>query len=463
MKITTPYVLLCASLLGNVSPVSAGPLEFYFKKKQEEQTSNRSLIAKKFSQLITHKDPKKGTFTQRYYVDETYGPSDSAPVFFYICGESSCNSNVFNGAIRRQAQKFGAKMVALEHRYYGNSVPTKTLSTKDLAYLTTEEALEDLAYFQTQMIADKEWTGRWIAYGGGYAGSLAAYYRSRFPNLVAGALASSAPVKAKQDFIEYDATVTASAGPECADLIQNVVYEVQSTLTNKIELSKMKMLFDATGVKDSVDFLSLIADVAASSIQYGRRDEFCQALATSTTALEGYAQYARKLYKELGATAVQLTPQGAKSTDPDEYRNGFGLRQWYYQTCTEYGYWQNANPNPFSSTRSLLIDNKYHQGICKRLFDRKDPPNTALTNDRYYDLLQSNLTSHIYFTNGDKDPWFSLSLTKDQSLADVDYYVIKGGAHCQDLLERTAYDSKSLKYARTFMELEAQTWLVGCS
>jgi hypothetical protein len=38
-------------------------------------------------------------------------------------------------------------MVSLEHRYYGTSHPFKDLETKNLEFLTTDQALEDIKYF----------------------------------------------------------------------------------------------------------------------------------------------------------------------------------------------------------------------------------------------------------------------------------------------------------------------------
>jgi hypothetical protein len=46
-------------------------------------------------------------------------------------------------------QAFKATIVTIEHRYYGLSVPTPDLSTPNLAWLTIEQALEDLATFIT--------------------------------------------------------------------------------------------------------------------------------------------------------------------------------------------------------------------------------------------------------------------------------------------------------------------------
>lgn len=46
------------------------------------------------------------------------------------------------------AKKFGAALVSLEHRYYGMSSPFKLTTTKNLRYLSSKQALFDLAVFR---------------------------------------------------------------------------------------------------------------------------------------------------------------------------------------------------------------------------------------------------------------------------------------------------------------------------
>ncbi|WP_454784847.1 S28 family serine protease [Legionella sp. WA2024007413] len=465
MMLTKKWTVLSLSLCTIFSAAQAGVVERYLQIKQTEKIP---LVAEKtiqlhfFKQLIDHNEASVGTFSQRYYIDETYGPTNDSPVFFYICGEAACTKRALNGAIRNYAQKFHAKLIALEHRYYGESLPFNSLSTQNLRFLTTEAALDDLAYFQRRITNEKNWTGKWVAFGGSYPGSLSAYYRLKFPYLVVGALASSAPVMAKEDFVEYDAHVTQVAGSQCANQMRAAVSTVEASLSDATKWNQMKALFDASAVEDPVDFLYLIADTGAAAVQYGMRDEFCTSLSASPTPLQGYAEFAKKLYKDMHVSAVEMTAQGAMSENPSDYKDGLGMRQWYYQSCKEYGYWQNAHPNASLSTRSSLINMDYHHQVCQRLFGLTQPANTIELNNTLYVPLMDILSSNIYFTNGENDPWSTLSLAEKNGNAinpKLTYQLIQGAAHCDDLHSPSTFDSDALKEARKTMESLLATWL----
>lgn len=120
-----------------------------------------------------------------------------------IGGEGEATAKwMVEGAWIDYAQRFGALCFQLEHRYYGKSMPTVDLSTKNLQYLSSQQALADLATF-IQAMNDKYNLGtstKWIVFGGSYPGSLAAWMRMKYPHLVHGAMSASGPLLAQADF-----------------------------------------------------------------------------------------------------------------------------------------------------------------------------------------------------------------------------------------------------------------------
>ncbi|KAL9271950.1 putative serine protease EDA2 [Drosera capensis] len=85
------------------------------------------------------------TSNQRYYEFLDCFQAPDGPIFLKICGESLCNGIQKDYAL---AKKFGASVVSLEHRYYGKSSPFKSLATENLRFLSSKQALFDLAAFR---------------------------------------------------------------------------------------------------------------------------------------------------------------------------------------------------------------------------------------------------------------------------------------------------------------------------
>jgi hypothetical protein len=137
-----------------------------------------------------------------------YNPLNG-PIFLYICGEGPCKGIPSNHTfVAHLCAKFQGMAIALEHRFYGESMPfgknDHTYSLENLKYLTVEQGLRDIAHFigwakskNIQGISD---ANPWITVGGSYAGAVSAWFRYLYPHLTIGALASSAVVHSILDF-----------------------------------------------------------------------------------------------------------------------------------------------------------------------------------------------------------------------------------------------------------------------
>lgn len=78
----------------------------------------------------------------------------------------------------------------------------RDLSVDSLQYLSSEQALADLANFIESKNKEYGFKSdvKWVAFGGSYPGSLAAWLREKYPNLVHGSVSTSGPLLAKADF-----------------------------------------------------------------------------------------------------------------------------------------------------------------------------------------------------------------------------------------------------------------------
>ena len=134
------------------------------------------------------------TFPLRYYYDaKHYLPG--GPVIVLASGEASILERrpyLAKGIINILAEATNGIGVLLEHRFYGDSIPTADFSTESLRFLTTEQAVNDAAWFaqnvafpNVNVTAGKGGTP-WIIYGGSYAGAFAAIARKTFPDVFWG-------------------------------------------------------------------------------------------------------------------------------------------------------------------------------------------------------------------------------------------------------------------------------------
>lgn len=156
---------------------------------------NLSVPIDHFHNDTIYEPHSNGTFNLRYWFDATYY-KDGGPVIILQSGETSgVGRLVFlqKGLLHDLAVATNGIGVVLEHRYYGTSMPTSDLSTENLRFLTTDQALADEAYFAKHVVfkglEDKDLTAPatpYITYGGSYAGAFVAFLRKLYPDVFWG-------------------------------------------------------------------------------------------------------------------------------------------------------------------------------------------------------------------------------------------------------------------------------------
>ena len=91
------------------------------------------------------------------------------------------------------AEEFDAALVFAEHRYYGKSKPFPAGTPHCMSWLSTEQALADYAALIAHLKKKLSY-GPYIGFGGSYGGMLAAWFRMKYPHLIDGVIAASAPI-----------------------------------------------------------------------------------------------------------------------------------------------------------------------------------------------------------------------------------------------------------------------------
>jgi hypothetical protein len=369
-----------------------------------------------FNQTLDHFSPHDDRkFSQRYYEFLDHFRKPDGPIFLKICGESSCNG-IVNDYLAVLAKKFGAAIVSPEHRYYGKSSPFKSLSTENLKYLSSKQALFDLAVFRqyyqeslNQKLNRTNVENPWFVFGVSYSGALSAWFRLKFPHLTCGSLASSGVVQAIFDYTDFDKQIGESAGPECKAALQKVTHLVEQRVAS--DGKAVKKLFGASQLDVDGDFFYFLADAAVVAFQYGNPDTLCVPLVGTKKAgqdlVEAYAKYVKEYY--LGTFGVSVQTYNQKHLKQINLNSEESAdRLWWFQVCTEVAYFQVAPAN--DSVRSSKVDTRYHLDLCKNVFGEGFYPDVDATNTYYGGTRIAG--SKIVFANGSQDPWRHASKQK---------------------------------------------------
>ncbi|ELT98942.1 hypothetical protein CAPTEDRAFT_229193 [Capitella teleta] len=420
-------------------------------------SANRSPPPEKwFTQKLDHfTSSDHRTWSQRFFInDEHYKPG--GPVFLMIGGEGAANPEwmVQGQWVQNYAPQFNALCVMLEHRFYGKSHPTKDLKVESLRYLSSEQALADLAAFRVNISESRGLAdAKWIAFGGSYPGALSAWFRYKYPHLVYASVSSSAPMLAQLNF----------KGPKKVAGLEKYF--------------RLCEPIDASDAKDVSNLHDTIAQSIAGVIQYNRDNRaFEGAVGTNITIeticsimttkgskpFESYAKVNSLLldtYKEkcldvsYNKTVQELREESWKSEASE------GGRQWTYQTCTEFGFYQTSDltTQPFGQHFPLKFSTEQCADVYGTEFTQTSIQSAVdWTNSEYGGY---NITvTRVVFVNGDIDPWHALGITRDLN-AHSPAILIKGTAHCANMYPDAPNDLPQLIRARESVKKLLTLWL----
>lgn len=143
-----------------------------------------------------------------------------------------------------------------------------------------------------------------------------------------------------------------------------------------------------------------------------------------------------------------------------------GIRQWTWQTCSQFGYYQSCDAGtacPFSSL--MTLQSNYQ--ICTDAFDGRvaqgvNDDRINFTNDFMGGkaLGTPGTSSRIVFINGGIDPWHALSILPSENSNPSNAAVfIPSGAHCRAMQPSSPSDPADVKAARLASAAVLDGWL----
>ena len=352
------------------------------------------------------------------------------------------------------------------------------MAIENMKYLSSRQALEDLATFITSMNMDYNITGPWVSFGGSYSGALSAWLKLKYPHLVKGAVSSSGPLNAKLDFYEYlevvhDALDT--TGPECLQVVSEAIHEIEAVVAfdeegwaNLSSMFKTCRPIDGMKTKDVQSFAEVLIDTLSGVVQYNGFFELdiegvCNIMRDGEgSALERFADVSAVWIDINGGECLDHEYSSFVSllTDVNFAEGGIGWRQWFWQTCTEFGYYGTTNQpdNAFGSLLNLEFFESWCQLAYGEAFTHaKLEQNIMDTNTEYGGISPD--VHNVIFVHGSIDPWHAMGVLEDLSDSAVAIY-INGTSHCKDMYADAPNDSDDLKAARLRIKEIVLEWIL---
>ncbi|XP_005074170.1 lysosomal Pro-X carboxypeptidase [Mesocricetus auratus] len=419
------------------------------------------------------------TFKQRYLIADKHWQTNGGSILFYTGNEGDivwfCNNTGFMWDV---AEELKAMLVFAEHRYYGESLPFGEDSFKDsrhLNFLTSEQALADFAELirhlkRTVPGAENQPV---IALGGSYGGMLAAWFRMKYPHLVVGALAASAPIWQFENLVPCDVFMKIvtedfrKSGPHCSESIRRswgAINRLSRTdsglqwLTKALHLCRPLTSEDISNLKDWISETW----VNLAMVDYPYEANFLQPLpawpitvvcqylknpnVSDTVLLQNIFKALNVYYNYSGQAQCLSISQTATPS--------LGSTGWSYQSCTEMvmPFCANGVDDMFES---YVWDFERFSDDCFNQWGVKPRPNWITT---LYGGKNISSHSNIIFSNGDLDPWSGGGVTKDitDTLVAIN---IPNGAHHLDLRASTAFDPSTVLISRLLEVKHMKKWI----
>ncbi|CAM8898075.1 unnamed protein product [Rhodiola kirilowii] len=387
-------------------------------------------------------------FNQKFFMVDKHWGGSMFPIFVFLEGEQSLfEYQCSEGFMLDTADTFHPLMLFVEHRYYGDSIPFNSRketfrNASTLGYLNSAQALADIADIIISVKTNySAHDAPVIVFGGSYAGNLAAWMRLKYPHLVLGALASSAPLLyfdgvtpkdgydkgLSRDFKEISENCYTSIR-QSWDKIDEVAKEVNGLSALSTQFHTCSPLQRSLDLKTYLEYHYIQATQHdAFSIE-----KFCKIVDEGSPNSNLLDSIALAVADALGNNCLSFNVH-LNSNDQATVIKQANDFAWGWQSCidqvTPMGRGNDTifQPRPFNWTEFKLE--------CKRNYGVPPKPHWAT---KYYyggrdpKLVLRRFASNIIFSNGLRDPYSSGGVLEDLSDTLV-AITAKKGHHCFDL------------------------------
>ncbi|KAL4433268.1 hypothetical protein ABPG77_003316 [Micractinium sp. CCAP 211/92] len=434
-------------------------------------------------------------FQQRYFVCDRHWRAGGA-IFFYIGNEADVLLYLNNtGLMWELAPKYDALLVFAEHRYYGQSKPfhAKELC-KNMQWLTSEQAMADYAtliWELREQLEDPDVPV--IGFGGSYGGMLGTWFRCKYPHLMDGVVAGSAPIwtykgerPAYDDgsfakVVTRDASAEGGSSPACAGNVREawrVLKHLGKTGQGRKTIAEALQLCEESQLDGEAD-VTVLRDWAASAWDYLAMGDYPW---PSSYIVNG-AQPPLPAFP-VRAACQHLADDGLPDDPPAllrALRSAIGVFYNHTQDLPCFSFKQGPNPETDEDADfwgyqycteqfQLFSKDGVNDMFWKEPFDEKATvegckATWGVTPRPLWATIQwggrrLEAASNIVWSNGLLDPWSPGGVLQNITGAkDLVAVIIPEGAHHLDLMFSNPADPPSVRKARAVEEHYIAKWI----
>lgn len=304
---------------------------------------------------------------------------------------------------------------------------------------------------------------------------LSAWLRAVYPERFHCAVASSAPVIAKLDAVEFQDVVTAAyaldvegvrGSPQCSESIASGHREVGELLQSAEGRQRLAALFpdvrSAEWLEDPTNQRHFAGCGVATFPAQGNRP-------TCSEPACGITQICRMMIDEtLGSPLQRLAAvrraQGYSGCDMDWQGDMSGEdNYWGYQTCTEFGFYQTCEEGTkcFYTQGLVSFSNPDHRpnDFCAQFDLSTNDTLAGIARTNAYYGAKVEASTRIVWANGNVDPWSGLSHLKSPGKEQPVIYPVQGASHHVWTHAARESDQQSVKDARSRIYKLVSEWL----